>query len=76
MGREIEPGRFRGQGRSIVIFQGRIREYFNKSSYASPYKQVVNFGTSFIKQVYTYTAVKDVIFQKVQNLMDMIWQVH
>ena len=68
MVRESEPGRSRGQGRSQGIDQGQGRGYFNKRSSSSSYKQEeVKFVTTLRKQVYTYKAVKGVIFQKVQR---------
>ena len=68
MGREIEPGGFKVRGRYRWIGQGQGRGYFNKSSSSSSYKrEEIKFVTSPSKQVYTYTAVKDVIFQKVQK---------
>ena len=75
MGRESEPGRFRGQGISLVKFQGRGIGYFNKSPYSISYKQEkFKFVTISIKQVYTYTAVKDIVFQIVENPKGIRWK--
>ena len=68
MVRESELGRFGGQGRSQGRGLGKGRGYFNKISSSSSYKQEdLKFVTRSIKQVYNYTEVKDIIFQRVQN---------
>ena len=68
MGRESEPGRFRGQEISQLRCQGGRKGYFNKSLSSSLYKlEEVKFATSPSKQVYTYTVVKDIIIQRVQR---------
>ena len=62
-------------------------EYFKKEAgfeaedvsaidYLQVHKQEVSFVTISSKQVYTYTEVKDVIFNKVKNIMDMRWKLH
>ena len=68
MARESEPGRLRGRRISQGRGRGRGRGYFNKSSSSGSYNQEeFKFVTSSIKQVYTYTAVKDVIFQRLKK---------
>ena len=67
MGRKSELVRFIDLGMYIERGWGRQKGYLNRRWSSSPYKQEVNFGTSSSKQVYTYTAVKDVILEKGQK---------
>ena len=76
MFRESGPGRFRAQGISGIRGQSRGIGYFNMRSSSSSYKQEVKFLTILRKQVYNYTEVKDIIFQRVKNSMNMRLQVH
>ena len=67
MGIESEPGSFRVRVRSRGRSRGRGRGIFNKILSSSSCNQDIKFVTTSRKQVYTYTAVKDIIVQKVQK---------
>ena len=71
MGRESETGRFRGRGRYQGRGRGLVRGYFNKSSSSGSYNlEEVKFMKIFIKQVFTYTSVKEIFVQKVQKFYE------
>ena len=68
MGRESEPGRFKGRGRYWGRGWGRSIRYLKKRSSSSLYnREEVKFMTRSRKQAYTYTEVKGVIIQRLQK---------
>ena len=68
MGRESEPGMFRGRMRQLGRGVGWGKSHLINSSFSSSYnKEEVKFVTRSSKYVYTYTAVKDASVHKLQK---------